>query len=160
MADLEDSAGFAVRGWASDNIDHADLTGDGFETNPHVTVLWGFAEDTSVKDLEEFLAQFKRIDIKLGCVSFFTTNPDYDVVKIDVISPDLVSLNSALKSQFPSCVQEVHVEYNPHLTLAFVKKGACRHIDGHARFEGSLFRMKSLVYSWPESAKKLEIELG
>ncbi len=65
----------------------------------------------------------------LGSTSLFPANEndsqrggaEYDVVKIDVHSDDLVRLNGVISYGTP--VTDTHPKYQPHITLAYVKPG-------------------------------------
>ena len=66
------------------------------------------------------MKNFKNPFIELGNINLFDSNDDFDVVKIDVISDDLQKINTALK-ELPN--QTTFPVYEPHLTIAFIKKG-------------------------------------
>lgn len=110
-------------------IDTADLyesdkPGEfGLEFEPHVTMLYGFhdAGEKSLpgKILNEPFLPTDAITLKLTGISNFH-NPQYDVVKFDVNSPGLVKLNKAYTKRYEHTNT---YDYNPHLTIAYVKSG-------------------------------------
>lgn len=97
-----------------------DLADDGREDEPHVTLLYGLHGRDPVP-AGELLAGSGPVRMKLGKVSFFPggEDKDYDVLKVDVDSKDLIWLNRRLK-KLPSTET---FKYNPHATIAYVKKG-------------------------------------
>jgi 2'-5' RNA ligase len=60
------------------------------------------------------------IKITTKNITHFET-PDYDVVKFDVKSKDLVKLNKLLTDSFEFTTD--YPDYHPHMTIAYVKKG-------------------------------------
>jgi hypothetical protein len=93
----------------------------GKETDCHITILYGFHDDVSAEDVKNLLNNNIKfpIKVKLTGISVFN-NPEFDVVKIDIESEDLVNLNTLVKklpytSDFP--------QYQPHITIAYVKPG-------------------------------------
>src|SRR4051812_49300035 len=99
-------------------IPNDHLSEDGRETEPHVTVKYGLHEEDP-KTTAEALKGGAPIDAPLGKVSIFS-NDKFDVVKIGVTSHDLHRLNKKI-SKLPHT--DSHPDYNPHLTLAYVKPG-------------------------------------
>lgn len=108
-------------------IDDDDLYDDGSgtflkETEPHVTVLYGFHDEVKSGDIRKLIDDLRHLPIKakLTSITFFDC-PDYDVVKFDVDCPELHILNAAVR-ELPHT--NSYPDYHPHVTLAYVKKGA------------------------------------
>jgi 2'-5' RNA ligase len=104
-----------------DKDDVYERKGFGKETEPHVTILYGFHDNVKPS---EVLASIKDkaknpIEMELTKISYFET-PEYDVVKYDVKSDLLYELNKIAKS-FPHTTN--FPNYNPHMTISYVKKG-------------------------------------
>lgn len=99
-------------------IDPADLAEDGIETDSHVTVKFGLHADTP-KEVQQLLSSESPIRLKMGKVSLFQ-NPDADVLKVEIDSPDLHRLNKKLSS-LPHT--DTHPDYKPHATIAYLKPG-------------------------------------
>jgi 2'-5' RNA ligase len=102
----------------------ADLTEeDGLETNPHVTIKYGLTSDDPER-IRRIAVNYQPFSISLGDVTLFE-NDDFDVVKIDIGS-DSGTLH--LLNQSVALLGSVNTqkEYNPHLTLAYVKPGTGR----------------------------------
>ncbi len=116
----------------------------GREKEPHVTALYGLTgNDPAV--VREAIAGTGPVKFKLGKLSLFeNADKPYDVLKVDVISPDLHALNAKLRklpneTDFP--------DYHPHLTLAYVKKGAVQRLVGKEPFAGREFTIDTLTFS-------------
>lgn len=117
MLSIPDDMAEEIQAWAKENIPPEDLTDEGFEDETHVTVLYGLSTD-SPDDVRGVLDT--PIEATLKGVSYFEC-PDYDVVKVDVESPDLIIANARLRSLLSHTM--THAVYSPHVTIAYVKKG-------------------------------------
>ena len=144
--------------WAKENVPESCLyykeNKDGYELDPHVTVLYGL-HTTNFKDVEKIIKNQKQFEIKLEKISIFDTNPDYDVLKIEVESDELRKLNDKLKS-LP--YTNSFKSYKPHCTIAYIKKGECKDLIGNKTFYGKKFKIKELVFS-PSSGSMVKMEL-
>jgi DNA-directed RNA polymerase subunit beta len=85
---------FSIPNWDSilDNIDEEDIFDDeqnefGLEYEPHVTILYGFHDDTDIDKLKSMIPD-KEFSIELTGVSAFKSK-EYDVLKFDVKSNEL-----------------------------------------------------------------------
>lgn len=97
------------------------LAEDGREDDPHVTVKYGLHADGPDEALQA-LAGEGPARMTLGKTSLFPASGDhqYDVVKLDVDSPDLHRMNAKL-AKLPHT--DTHPTYRPHVTVAYVKPG-------------------------------------
>jgi len=106
-----------------DKDDVYEKEGYGLETNPHLTILYGFHDSVnSLQVFERFKKYFKlnQIVIFIKGISLFELD-EYDVVKFDVIlTKSLYYMNKVMKS-FP--YTNDYNNYIPHVTLAYIKKG-------------------------------------
>lgn len=118
--------------------------GFGREDEPHVTALYGITHDDAGAIAQAVGGKHGPVKLTLGKVSKFTNNPNYDVLKVDVDSPELHALNKTLKGQ-PN--ENDYPDYHPHLTLAYVKKGAANDLVGSTHFEGRKITVPSLTFS-------------
>jgi len=101
-------------------IDEHDIY-DGFHRNEtHLTLLYGLTDNIDVKTIKSKFKNIEPFDIKLGSISIFEKE-DYDVVKFDILrNSTLFKINENLKE-----ISHIDTyEYNPHITIAYVKKGA------------------------------------
>jgi 2'-5' RNA ligase len=139
-------------------IPDSELTEDGREDQPHITVKFGLHDD--VPDaVRELLAGEKPITAKLGKISIFPAKEgsDFDVVKVDVESPDLHRLNQKIADARP--VTDTHPEYKPHVTIAYVKPGEGKKYVGDTAFEGQEISFDSVTFSG-KNREKISVPLN
>lgn len=93
----------------------------GIETFPHVTILYGIIHDKhTINILKNLLPPLNDIKIIGVSISSFN-NEEFDVLKIDIKSNILNNLNEMVKDSLE--YESMYPEFNPHLTLAYLKKG-------------------------------------
>lgn len=139
---------------ASRKIADADLAEDGREDKPHVTVKFGLHDDAP-DAVRKLIENEPPIKVKFGKTSIFET-PEYDVVKVEVESQDLHRLNKKIAESLPNT--ETHPTYQPHATLAYVKKGEGKKYIGMTDLEGTETTLQSIAFSDKER-KHTEIPL-
>jgi 2'-5' RNA ligase len=130
--------------WGYDNIPEDILAEDGFEEDKHVTIKYGI-HIIDFTEIRELFKNEKPIKMVLGKMSLFTSNDDFDVVKIDIKSPDLYRLNRAISNNFE--VTNTHKKYIPHCTIAYVKKGKGDPYNGNDTFEGREAISDTILFS-------------
>jgi 2'-5' RNA ligase len=145
--------------WTKENIPDNELyTKDlkyGREDEIHTTILYGLHTNNE-KDIKKLVNKQNPISFTLGKISVFNTNPDYDVVKIDVTGNDLHKLNKLLKSNLK--YTSSYPDYHPHVTLAYVKKGNGKKYIGLKKFDNQTIISKELIFS-PQTGNKTKIKL-
>jgi 2'-5' RNA ligase len=151
---LDYHATIKIQSWIKKNIPQDMLADDGVEHESHVTVTYGFLPDLDPDEVVGTLDGFGEVALKLCKVSRFDTSDEYDVLKVDVDSPDLARLHNYLKAVYGDRIEETFPEYHPHMTLAYVKKGACRELDGNSYFDGMVFVVDQAIYSSQGSAER------
>lgn len=117
----------------------------GRELEPHITLLYGVDDqkpETVIKDFDNV-----NVNIELGPISKFEKD-DYDVIKIDVISNDLQELYSKFDEKYKP--NKTYPEYKPHITLAFVNKGACDDILGKQIIMPKDIVLKKFLFCTPK----------
>lgn len=161
MAPIPSGAAGKIVEFSELNIESGDAVGNGIERFPHITVLYGFLPGVGADDISFALQKHgvTRIEAKLGVVTRFVNSPEHDVLKIGVVSDDLHRVNDLLRKEFQSHLEITYPDYTPHLTLAYVRKGACPHIDNHAYFSGDIFTFKELVFKTPGAKETSTIPL-
>jgi 2'-5' RNA ligase len=137
-----------------DDIYHE--TGDntyGLEDEPHTTLLFGFHSDVDLDHVLNVCNKFSYPVLKLHNASCFN-NDKYDVLKFDVVSPELHAANDQLKSEFADRYTTEYPNYHPHSTIGYIKKGKGQHYAD--LLNGNSYRVtpKKLVYSMPSGDKK------
>lgn len=106
---------------------HTDAE-DGLERNPHITVLYGLEEEKDYFDIRRICEGMGDVEFEVGKISAFR-NPEmpYDVLILEIISPELHELHHSLR-QFPN--QCTFPDYKPHMTLGYIKKDSCYNLEG------------------------------
>lgn len=127
-----------------EGIPARDIGPDGIETEPHITARFGLHFQTPSARLRESLRQFGPITATLGKTSLFS-NPDADVLKVDVDSPDLHKIYKLIGRLVP--VHTTHPTYKPHLTIAYLKPGRGAKYTGNSSLDGQKLTFNSLIFS-------------
>ena len=105
-----------------EKIDPKDLADSGFETEPHVTLLYGLHEDVNPDDVKDICINYSFETLTLhNCSSF--NSEKFDVLKFDVKGENLFECNEEL-AQLPHTTD--HPDYHPHSTIAYLKKGTAK----------------------------------
>lgn len=142
----------------SRSVSNADLyikDGDfGKETEPHVTALYGLLNH-NYRPVKELVKKFGSIPITFNKLSLFE-NEKFDVLKIEVKGKRLNELNKLLCS-LP--YYNSYDKYNPHMTIAYLKKGKGKKYLTPSAFDGLTIDFKTLIFS-PPSDGGLRKKLG
>jgi hypothetical protein len=132
-----------------ERIEADDLTGDGLETEPYVTILYGLHSD-DINDEDVIRSCTTGVSsILLHNISCFE-NEDYDVLKFDVRSSFLHDMNKELV-KFPHTND--YPDYSPHCTIAYLKSGkGKKYIEEFGERSYEVFPTK-VIYSKPDGTK-------
>lgn len=137
--------------WGKENIpekilyiDPEKKTSYGRETEIHVTVLYGITSDSSLRT-RALLKNQKSFEIKLGKISIFDTSDLFDVVKIEVMSPELHKLNQKFCNGL--AYENKYSKYIPHVTIAYVKHGEGKKYNGLTPFQGIKINVDNVLFS-------------
>ena len=127
-------------------IPDSELGEDGREDKPHVTVKFGLHTD-DVAEVRRVLVGEAPITVTLGKTSIFPAKDgaDYDVVKIDIDSPDLHRLNAKIAGALDNT--DTHPTYKPHATIAYVKAGLGQKYVGRTDLEGKTVTLDAITFS-------------
>ena len=136
-----------------------NLSKDGRENEPHVTVIYGFHEDVNLGELIKDISAKGPLDLTLGKISRFE-NGEFDVIKVDAFSKDIKRLHNKLSKDYGKKITTKFPEWHGHLTLAYVKPGSHPELDGNEHFEGQTFTIDKLIYSFPGMEPKITIPLS
>ncbi len=162
MAVLEPVDAAPIVAWAQEQIPARQLVLDGLEKEIHCTIRYGGKPGLSLAALKRCLKDHGPVRMTLGKLVRFanTDEGQSDALVVAAESPDLVALrkqvDEALGEQWET---PKYKGFRPHCTIGYVKPGACKSLDGHARFAGSTYVFKKLIYSTAGSKKKIEISL-
>ena len=135
-----------MKKWGRGEILNADLHGKedlGREDNIHITIRYGLIAD-DIDKVRQIVQNERPISLTIGKTSIFINNPEFDVVKFNITSSDLHSLNKKLKK----CEHDdLHPKYVPHCTIAYVKKGLGRQHVGSNPFVGTKVMVNNIIFS-------------
>jgi len=146
-----------VEQFASDHIPADALSPENATQDvPHITVKYGILDDSPASS-EAALRFTGPIHATLGKMKVFRNNPEWDVLVIAVDSPDLHNANSTVKAVV-SCV-DTFPTYDPHVTVAYVKKGEGEAWEGDPTFDGIQLTFRSIIFSSREG-NEYEIPLN
>jgi 2'-5' RNA ligase len=132
-------------------VNHRDPFHAGREDEIHITVLYGIHSELSDK-VKPLIVGPEPIKVRLGATDVFSNPVKYDVVMIDVYSEELVKLHEKLQSQIKHTSK--YPIYNPHITIAYVKKGKGWKHRGISLWEGKEFTCNCVVFSSKNGTKE------
>lgn len=122
---------------------------DGRESDVHSTLKYGI-HSGDPKAVVAALKGEPPIKVKLGKTSLFK-NPEHDVLKIEVHSPDMHRLNKKVAESGP--VTDTHPTYRPHITIGYLKPGHGDKYDGLSKFEGMEATIPHVTFSSKDGTK-------
>jgi 2'-5' RNA ligase len=116
----------------------------GREDEIHITLLYGVHSEHP-EQTQSLLSRENPFEVRLGSVSIFTTNEEFDVMKIEAISPSLFYFNHLLKTNIQNTPN--HNVYRPHVTIAYIKKNLYQYLIGDNSFKGWRWTASSVIFS-------------
>lgn len=162
MAVLPPHQAVPVVKWSTDNFKPEDVAITGIEQMPHVTVRYGFPAGFDIDRLKKILKDQGPISFTLRDIIRFegVEGGNADCLVVEVESPDLEALRKKIDDTLGDVLNKpTYKGYKPHLTLAYIKPGACKDIEGHAQFAGNTYVLNSLLFSTAGSKEKTELKL-
>jgi 2'-5' RNA ligase len=163
QVDLPEDIAKKIIIWSEKNIPDSILYkdrdgGKGRENEIHITALYGITDEfkNNVEDIIKSL-KIKPFDVQLGTITAFKDDKNYDVLKIDVDSPELQKLHYILEKEVDN--ENTHKSYHPHVTIAYIKKDAANKFIGDDTFRGKNFKAKDITFS-SKNNEKVKIKLG
>lgn len=132
-----------------------DLAEGGIELQPHITVAY-LPAGGDLSALADILAKFSPFSVRFTGVSLFERG-EFDVVKVDVEGDDLRELQARLALAFPQ--DGGYLIYRPHVTLAYVRRGAGQKYLFDPLPERSM-RVPGVTYSPPSEGNSIWLPLG
>ena len=123
----------------------------GYEKEPHVTIVYGFHEDEIDKEeIYQEMENLKSVNVSIDTISIFECD-DYDVVKFEVPITSEIKTYRKTFMKFPNT--QTQSNYNPHMTIAYVKKGEGKKYSQKVkRFH---VKFNKALYSSPNHNKKI-----
>ena len=128
----------ALQSLIQDHEVYQDESGDyGRELKPHITILYGITDQDYYKFKDEI---HPPLVFSLGEIgSFRSPETPYDVLFVTVEkAADLHEVFNYLRSEHG--LKSSYPEYKPHMTLAYVKKGMCRELEGIRPFPNEWYQ--------------------
>lgn len=125
----------------------------GIEKETHVTLLACVPESVKCNDIKKELKELKEYLCIPHNISMFD-NEEYDVLKSDVFSNELVKTNSMLIDKFGS--NSEFKDYKPHMTIAYLKKGFGKKYCTNMIDKIEILTPTKFVFSEGENDKKTE----
>lgn len=161
---LPDALSESIMKWGRDNVPNNKLyvEGDnskGREDDIHITVLYGIVDENPVKTAE-VIGKVKPFEVRLGLINAFKDKKEYDVLKIEIESGDLEKLHYDLAKKIKN--ENSFPTYNPHVTVAYIKKNSMDRFIGDETFKGKTFKVNHIVFSDGkdnDSEKKLPLNI-
>ena len=101
-------------------IDEEDLLPNEHKPEPHVTLLGKVYNEAKLHNIKKHLKPLHKIKVVFNKINIFEID-DADVVKFELHSNQLKEMNEVLRRYI--AYQDTFVDYKPHITLAYVKKG-------------------------------------
>lgn len=138
-----------IRTWSLKNIPDNLLATDGRESEIHVTIKYGI-HIIDFTEVRNFFINEKAIKITLDKITTFEAD-DYDVIKIDIISPDLHRLNRIISNNFE--VTNTYPTYIPHCTVCYIKKSCGISFEKRTDFEGRKVILDTVLFSGKDNRK-------
>jgi DNA-directed RNA polymerase beta subunit len=134
-----------------------DEADGGRELSPHVTALYGI-EDEDVEKVQAALRGVPPVRVTIGKLSAFARpESPFDVLKADVESEGLHGIHDLLKARLPNSY--AWPDYRPHLTLAYMQKGATAPYEGDKRFAGRSLTFDRLQFK-TKSGRAFDVHLN
>ena len=120
----------------------------GIENETHVTLVPCLDNDVDLDKIKEMLMPLNKYEIILTDISCFK-NKDYDVLKCNAFSNNLLETNKLITSKF-----DIHTEfkdYTPHLTIAYLNKGTAEKYIKNNLNDVVLLKPKYFKFSYYEN---------
>lgn len=124
------------------------------ELEPHVTVKYGLLTDDP-HWVVELLRDEGPFLVTIGELSVFPADAEQaeDVLKLEVQSEVLHKLHQRLKAGIQNV--ESHPNYNPHITLAYMRPGSASRHAGRCNLTGMRFYVSELIFSDAEKQRTI-----
>lgn len=133
-------------------IDPEDVDEYGYEENPHITVLYGIHHDDIIDKslIHKMIKSIPNLSFSVDNINHFS-GEQYDVIKFNIPkTPELLKIRKEFETELPNT--QTFPNYEPHMTIAYVKKGLGAKYDKLLK-KALKFKFDKGVYSDPEYRK-------
>lgn len=113
----------------------------GRETEPHVTIKYGFSKDLTDDEVKKIIGETKPFTVVATGLSTFD-GKEFQVVKFDIRKDEPLLRMRKLCDVLPN--KDEHPDFHPHMTLAYTKKNSFPHKKTGLSLT---FKVNKLVYS-------------
>lgn len=118
----------------------------GIERYPHITIKYGFKEDTTIEEISEAVKGFGLIKVKITKLELFK-NADFNVLKLGIESDDLKKLEKKVSKKIKTSISK-YKKYNPHITIAYINKDFdADKLLTDTELDGKEFVIDELIYN-------------
>ncbi len=158
MLAMPEAAAKLIRDWKKEHVPDDQIVED--EDWPHLTLLYGFGPEVEASDVLPHLPA-RPLEVSLGKIKRFAADdkrPDSDVLVIEASGwsikekDELALINTDLKKEFD--VTSTYKGYNPHVTIAYIKPGVLKELDGGKPFDHESYPCVEVVYSSGPEGKR------
>ena len=141
---------WGIRNIKDENLFYGDDDTMGREDYIHTTVFYGI-KDGSPDKVKKLIKGLGPIEIRLGLITPFKDGKDHDVIKIEAESSKIQKLHYDVGEYIPH--NNKFPTYQPHITIAYVKKGTCDDLIGDDTFKGTVFTSTGVEFSSKDGDK-------
>jgi 2'-5' RNA ligase len=129
----------------------------GLEETPHMTIIYGIHEDevTPEQMINVIKENMEDVTVSISKISIFE-NDEYDVVKYDIpVTEQIQAYRNMFINNFENT--QSFPEYHPHMTIAYVAKGAGNKYSKELETPFNVTFTKG-IYSYHERNEEGDIE--
>lgn len=114
---------------------------------PHITIATGLNRYNLFKIMDELETHVSPFYVTLGNIKRFSrTDREYDVLYIDVKSPECEEIYGWIRENFNANKNAGKDQLNPHITLSYIIRGKCKELEGKCNLTGSKILIKNLEF--------------
>lgn len=137
---------------ASMRVAEEDLGADGREDEPHITIKYGVKDDVAL--LSQVIGSQQPFNVSLGKTHVFEAgeiSAGQSPIVVEAHAPELKALHDAVNEAMSTHKDDF--DYNPHVTLAYVKPATAQKYDKLDWAEGVSFPVNGIVLSTKSGAR-------
>ena len=137
-------------------FEHRNNIDYGIEDETHISVGLSLDNDTNLDELKKYLDDISKYKAILCDISVFERE-EFDVLKCSVISSSLKRTNKEIQDNFKNYCE--FPTYNPHVTIAYFKKGCAEKYAKKELPKLYLLQPKYFTYSYyDENGEEISIK--